>query len=102
MSAALAIAGEFTIFTARELHERLLAALADVASDIEVDLSGVTEIDSAGLQLMIAAKREAAAQGKALHFTGHSPAVVELLDFCDLAGYFGDPLLLPQTPGDTP
>lgn len=62
------LAGEFTILAAAELRERLLAALA-AADEIEVDLSRVSEIDSAGVQLMVAAKREAAAREKVLSFS---------------------------------
>lgn len=89
----LAIEGEFTIFTAQELKDRFLAAL-EQEREIEVDLSQVSEMDSAGLQLMIGAKREATRQGKPLRFSGHSPAVVQILDLCGVSGYFGDPVLI--------
>lgn len=91
-----AIEGELTIFTAQAVRERLLAALA-AGGEVEVDLSRVSEMDSAGVQLLVAAKREAAARRQPLHFTGHSPAVVDTLDLCDLSGHFGDPVLLPRT-----
>lgn len=91
----LALAGELTIFTAQAGKEQLLAALAG-GEAVEVDLSAVTEIDSAGLQLLVAAKREAAVRNQTLGFVGHSAPVVELLDLCDLAGHFGDPVLMPR------
>ncbi|MCB4361828.1 STAS domain-containing protein [Quatrionicoccus australiensis] len=92
---ALCVAGEFTIFTAGELKGRLLEAIALCTSgDIEIDLSDVTEIDSAGLQLMIMAKREAAWQSKTIRFCRHSDPVLDLIDLCDLAGFFGDPVLI--------
>ncbi|NTV10160.1 MAG: STAS domain-containing protein [Zoogloea sp.] len=91
----MAIEGEFGIFTARDLRERLLA-LMDEGDELEIDLSAVTEMDSAGVQLMLAAKREAQARDKSLRFTGHSPAVDDLLALCDLAGLLGDPAA-PQT-----
>lgn len=94
-SSSLNIGGEFTIFTASELKERLLDTIEHCTSqEIEVDLSEVTEIDSAGLQLMIMAKRQATAQSKTLHFCRHSDPVLDLLDLCDLAGFFGDPVLI--------
>lgn len=89
----IAIAGEFSIFNAVELRARLLDALA-AADAVEVDLAQVSEIDSAGLQLMIAAKQEAAGRDKTLGFVGHSPAVLEALDLCDLIAYLGDPVLI--------
>lgn len=90
-----AIEGELTIFAARALRETLLNALQD-GDEVEIDLSGVNEMDSAGLQLMIAAKREAMAQNKSLRFIGHSPAVLDTLDLCELSAYFGDPVLIPR------
>ena len=89
----IALASDATIVNAVAMHAQLLAALGS-ASDIEVDLSQVTEIDSAGLQLLISAKQEAAVLQKRLSFAGHSPAVLETLDLCDLSAHFGDPVLL--------
>jgi anti-sigma B factor antagonist len=89
----LDIKGELNIFTAAELRLQLLEALA-TGTEIEVDLAQVSEIDSAGLQLMLAAKREAAGRNVALHFTGHSPAVCEALELCKLSGQLGDPVLI--------
>jgi anti-sigma B factor antagonist len=87
------IEGELSIFTAAALRQRLLDAL-DAGPEVEVDLSRVSEIDSAGVQLMVAAKREAAARSQSLRFTGHSPAVFDILELCDLAGHLGDPVLI--------
>lgn len=88
-----AIEGELNIFTATEQRQRLLDALS-AGTEVEVDLSQVSEIDSAGLQLMVAAKREAAARNKPLRFTCHSPPVFDILELCDLAGHLGDPVLI--------
>lgn len=92
-SAVLALPDDMTVYTASERKEELLAALA-TSAELELDLSAVSAIDVAGLQLLILAKREAARQGKTLRFANHSPAIVELIDFCHLAGPFGDPMLL--------
>lgn len=89
----IAIAGELSIFTAAAIRADLLAAL-DRAKEVEVDLTQVTTLDSAGVQLMVAAKREAAALDKRLRFCGHSPAVLDTLDLTDLSAYFGDPVLI--------
>ena len=87
----VAIEGELSIFTAAALRQRLLDAIG-AAGEVDVDLSGVSEIDSAGLQLMVAAAREAAARGAGLRFTGHSAAVVDILELCDLTSQLGDPV----------
>lgn len=89
------LGGEFTIFTAAEIKTRLLDAIRQgSAAEIEVDLADVTEIDTAGLQLMILAKREAAVAGRTIRFANHSAAVLDLIDLTGLAGFFGDPLLI--------
>ncbi|HEX8962596.1 MAG TPA: STAS domain-containing protein [Rhodocyclaceae bacterium] len=87
------IHGELTISTAAGVRDDLLAAL-DAADEVEVDLTRVTEIDSAGIQIMVGAKREASERRKSLRFLGHSAAVVDALDLTDLAGYLGDPVVL--------
>ena len=85
--------GEMTIYHAVQLKQSI-ADLLNGPAPGEVNLSRVTELDGAGLQLLILAKREAAARGHALVFAGHSPAVLEVLDLTNLAGLFGDPVVL--------
>lgn len=87
------IKGELNIYTVAALRLQLLEAL-DAANEVEVDLSAVGEMDSAGMQLMVAAKREAAQHQKTLRFSGHSPAVFDVLELCKLGGHLGDPLLI--------
>ena len=93
MASRIEIKGELSIFTAAALRQQLLDAL-EHETDVEVDLSAVSEMDSAGMQLMVAAKREAGLRSKSLRFTGHSPAVFDILELCDLSGHLGDPLLI--------
>ena len=89
------IAGEMTIYTAAEMKAPLLAPLQDCA-ELEVDLAQVSEIDTAGLQLLVLAKRESLKQGRRLRLVGHSDAVMEVLDMCGMAGFFGDPVVIPS------
>lgn len=91
----IAIQGEMTIGTAAELLRGLATPLVR-CEDIEVNLADVIEIDSAGLQLMLAAKREAQLKNKTLRFVDHSQAVLDVLDLFDLGVHFGDPVVLPQ------
>jgi anti-sigma B factor antagonist len=93
----LRIDGELTIYRADEIKALLLAALAE-PSDLELDLSGVSELDTAGLQLLMLAKKTALAGSHALHLVAHSTAVTGVFELLDLAGYFGDPLVLPHAP----
>jgi len=89
----LSVEKEMTIYTAAEMKTKLVDALAHGA-EIEMDLSQVPEIDTAGLQLLIAAKRECMAHGGDLKLTGHSPAVLEVLDMCGMIQHFGDPVVI--------
>lgn len=72
--AALAVEGELTIYRAAELKDVLLDAVRQHAAPA-FDLSAVTECDSAGLQLLLVARQEAAALGKALRVQDASAAV---------------------------
>ena len=78
--AQVALAGAMTIYQAVPGKALLLEALEAAPVDLEIDLSGVLEMDSAGLQLLALVKREAASQGKAVRLTAHSPAVAEVFD----------------------
>lgn len=96
----LFIEGDLTIYRAAELKEALLAAINRVHANakvqtLEVDLAGVTEIDTAGVQLLMLAKRSALQLQRQVRLVAHSPAVLEVFELLDLAGWFGDPLLMP-------
>lgn len=86
--------GELTIYTASDSKARLVEALAQ-HKEVEIDLSAVTEIDTAGLQLLILAKKEAARQQLQVRFTDHSPVVIDAMELLDLTGFFGDPVIIP-------
>ena len=90
--ATLRIDGELTIYRAAELCDALKTVMAGVPGghELEVDLSDVTEMDSAGVQLLVAAKKTARASGRELHVTGRSPAVEEVFGTLRLAGHFAD------------
>ncbi|MBI3772618.1 MAG: STAS domain-containing protein [Gammaproteobacteria bacterium] len=86
------IEGEMTIYTALELKNNLMPV--NHSHETEIDLSGVTEIDTAGLQLLMFIRREARKHKSTLRLTAHSPAVIEVIDVCNLASYFGDPMVM--------
>ncbi len=89
----VAISGAMTIYAAAAAKDALLDALND-AVDLEVDLSGVDEMDTAGAQLLVLLKREATSAGKRVALSGHGPAVLEVFDCYRLAAYFGDSVLI--------
>lgn len=89
----IAIEGEMTIYRAADLKLELLEALRKTPV-LEIDLSGVTELDTAGLQVLMLAKQTAVADQRELRLLQHSPAVMEILQMLDLVAFFGDAVLL--------
>jgi len=89
----LAILEDLTIYHALEQKQQLISALDGIDS-LELDLSHVGEMDTAGLQLLILVKREAGRLNKQLSIVAHSPVVRQTLDFCNLAAFFGDPVII--------
>ena len=85
-----AVDGEMNIYAAGGLKESL-GKLAAGCQALEIDLSAVTDIDSAGLQLMLMTKR---LPGCTVRFINHSLAVLQLLELSRLDRAVGDPLVL--------
>ena len=83
-----------TIYTASTQKFLLLEAISN-CQELDIDLSQVGEIDTAGFQLLLLTKREALKSDKVVRITAHSKAVRELLDLYNMGGYFGDPLVIP-------
>jgi anti-sigma B factor antagonist len=78
------LSGEMNIYTARETAEKLLPLLRNAKSPA-VDLGQVAELDCSGLQILLAARRDAVAAGKDLRILAASAAVRDVLDLtqCD-------------------
>lgn len=93
-AAHLILAGPMTIYNAGEIKEQLLSGL-QAASIVELDLSHVTEMDTAGFQLLVMSKRESQRLGHTLRIIAHSPAVREVIDFFNMDAFFGDPMVIP-------
>ncbi|MFS2005390.1 STAS domain-containing protein [Duganella sp. CT11-25] len=89
----IAIDGEMTIYRAADLKITVLEALRKTRV-LEIDLSGITELDTAGLQVLMLAKQAAAADQRELRLLRHSPAVMEIFQMLDLVAFFGDAVLI--------
>ncbi len=74
---AVVLEGEWTIPGAAVLREALLGHVAQRAH--VYDLQAITEMDSAGLQLLLALQRSLARQGQELTLQAISPAVRQAL-----------------------
>ncbi len=90
----LRIDGEMTIYSAAEHKTRLLEHLGD-SDELELDLAGVDEMDSAGLQILLVLKREVERSGRSLRLRNHSRAVYEVLELLNMQAHFGDPVVIP-------
>lgn len=88
------ISGELTIYTAAQEKQRLLELLMSQVAELELNLAEVSEIDTAGLQVLIMLKQEAKRQNKKLHYVMHSKAVLDVLELSNLSAYFGDPIIM--------
>lgn len=91
---SIAISEDMTIYNAMAQKPQLLDAL-NSCDELDLDLSQVGEMDTAGFQILLLAKREALKAGKTIRLTAHSKAVTDLLDLYNMASYFGDPLVIP-------
>jgi anti-anti-sigma factor len=79
----LRIEGEMTIYSAAALAQRIAAAVAAATGEVRLDLSQVTDIDTAGLQLLLMARKLARPHG-GLALSDSSRRVQALLRLCRL------------------
>jgi anti-sigma B factor antagonist len=87
-STSLRLSGELTIYHAGDLKQALLP-LAEQAGAWALDLSGVTDIDSAGIQVLLAARRTLAARGAMLRLTARSATAHAAFALYGMAHAFG-------------
>lgn len=87
MTSSLALPAELTIYTAGETRPQWLAWLAaNDAEALQVDASGVAEVDAAGVQLLVALARALEAQQRGLRIEQPSAA---LRGACERLGLTG-------------
>jgi anti-sigma B factor antagonist len=95
-AARLAIDGDVDLSVLQPIRDALDHRLADPASSsVTLDLSGVTFIDSSGLGLLVAGKRQAAEAEKPFHVTGAEGRTAEIIEATGLTEF----LLGSQPPG---
>jgi anti-sigma B factor antagonist len=80
------------ISTVREGLDHLLQVV-ESGSRVEFNLSSVTEIDTAGIQLLLLLRREAKNLDKECRFTQPSAAVQEAFELVRRTDFFDEPLL---------
>lgn len=80
--ACLCLAGDLTIFEARDTHAALLDLLAENPGPWALDLSALGELDSAGLQLLLALGKQLGGANtplQVLAVSSEAAALIELL-----------------------
>jgi len=96
---AVVLGGELTIYVAAELKAGLVDAVGACA-ETEINLAAVSDIDTAGLQVLVLAKREAAAAGNDTALDGLVQVFIQMRELYNVAALFGDPLVIPaREPG---
>jgi len=87
--------GEMTIYTVADHREKWLEHCRQLASDntpwLNLDLSGVTEMDAAGLQLLVALEKHLVEAEGGLRLEQRSECVQQTLDQSQLGAHFVHP-----------
>jgi anti-sigma B factor antagonist len=86
----LTVPEELTILQVRQMALGMVAGVCS-GGHVRVDLSTVTRIDTAGIQLLLVLKREALRTRTHLEFVTPSAAVTEVMQFCQAEGLFDLP-----------
>lgn len=81
--------GEMTICQAAELKMEVDSAIK-TKQDISIDLSAVTDFDSAGLQLLMMIKTESQFSQTNMIIVDLSQPVREVIELCNLEQFFAD------------
>lgn len=82
--------GEITIYDAQQCKQLLLDALKN-NKIIHLDFSEVVEIDTAGIQILVAFLRSAKIQHRNVKFHAVGSGVIEVIRLCNLEAELGLP-----------
>jgi anti-sigma B factor antagonist len=85
------ISGEIDIQSGPQLRDRLLGIIRRHGARLALDLSGVTFIDCAGINVLLATRRRAQLEGGSLRVLRASPRVRRLFELTSL-----DAVLMPE------
>jgi anti-sigma B factor antagonist len=87
----VAVHGEIDLSTAEQLEQEMENQAAGEVRATVVDLSGVTFIDSAGINALLKGRRAADEKGRAFRVTGPQGLVRELLDMTGVWDHLSSP-----------
>lgn len=86
----VSLTGELTIYEAAKLHGDLLDCLTKY-ENIDIDLSGVTELDTSCYQLLLQAKLKHSKENKQFHISAISDAASEVFELFNLNDVLNNP-----------
>lgn len=84
---SIVIDGGMNIYTISDIKKEMFESFHDCQS-LELDLTGVTEMDTAGFQLLLLAKREAHLADKGFGMTGISEAASAVIGIYNMTAIF--------------
>ncbi|WP_189262057.1 ANTAR domain-containing protein [Streptomyces fuscichromogenes] len=84
----VAVSGEFCLDNSQDLRHALTLALARSAEGIDLDLGGMAFADCSALNVLLAVRRQAMHDGKAVIVTAASPVVERLLTVTETYALF--------------
>lgn len=79
-----------TIYTCETVASQVLCAIAPAATPFRIELEHVTEMDTAGLQVILMARKHAEELARELTIASASPAVADVLSLCGLSALMSD------------
>lgn len=85
---SLILEGELTIYTVSLTHAKLLENYDDAFDPVAIDASNVSEIDTAGVQLLLFTKKIFADNNKRFYLEKSNPQVDSVLNTLDVAAHF--------------
>lgn len=87
-AAVIAVTGEIDAFTAGPLRERILHVVARESKRVVLDLSDVTFLDSAGINVLVSVRRRLLLLDGYLRLAALRPAPARVLEVCGLDRVF--------------
>ena len=85
---SIRVAGEVDLYSSPELRNAILSAIPSAGGGLEIDLEGVTYIDSSGVATLVEGMRSAREHGIGFVLVAPSQAVMQVLELARLDSVF--------------
>jgi len=98
-SVTVAVTGDLTIYTVAQLKEDF-KSIINHYKKTEIDFSGIRQVDTAGIQLLLFFKKYNDSADHQLIFRSHSRELLKYMDLYGTAGMFTDKIALKKEDKD--